>query len=90
MKNDRLSYLMQARLVQEIAAPYIREGRLSLWQIFIKHAYDCVPVCYNTFRKMLKENVSDLDARIAVQHRRLEEQHDRQLEQKRRSRIRSK
>jgi len=90
MKNDRLSYLMQAQLVQKIAAPYIREGRLSLWQIFIKYAHDRVPVCYNTFRKMLKEDVANLDERIAAQHRRLEEQHDKLLEQKRRNRIRCK
>lgn len=79
---------MQARQVQEIAEPFIRSGNLSLWQIFFKHVHKSIPVCYNTFRKMLKEDVSNLDGKIALQHKRIEEQHDRLLMKKRQSRIR--
>ncbi|WP_417013028.1 hypothetical protein [Alistipes sp.] len=89
-KKDRLSYLMLAQLVQQYAAPHVREGKLSLWQIFINHVHDKVPVTLNTFRKMMKEDVSDLDAKIEAQRRRLEEQHDKMLEKKRRNRIRKK
>lgn len=62
-KKDRLSYLMLAQLVQQYAAPHVREGKLSLWQIFINHVHDKVPVTLNTFRKMMKEDISDLDAK---------------------------
>ena len=44
----------------------------------------------NTFRKMLKEDVSHLNEKIEIYRKQMEEQHDREVEKKRRKRIRSK
>jgi len=48
------------------------------------------PVSLNTFRKMLKEDVSHLNEKIEIYRKQMEEQHDREVEKKRRKRIRSK
>lgn len=42
------------------------------------------PVSLNTFRKMLKEDVSHLNEKIEIYRKQMEEQHDREVEKKRR------
>ena len=58
--KERLSYLKQAQYVQRLAEPYIRKGKLPLWKIHTKFVIEEAPVSLNTFRKMLKEDVSHL------------------------------
>lgn len=88
--KERLSYLKQAQRVRLLAEPHIREGKLPLWKIHTKFVIEEVPVSLNTYRKMLKEDVSLLDEKIEAYRKQMEEQHDREVEKKRRKRIRSK
>lgn len=85
--KERLSYLKQAERVQSIATPLIREGRYPLWKIHTKFVIEEIPVSQNTFRKMLKEDVSNLKEKIEAYRKQQEQQHDREVEKKRRKRI---
>ena len=67
-----------------------RKGKLPLWKIHTKFVIEEAPVSLNTFRKMLKEDVSHLNEKIEIYRKQMEEQHDREVEKKRRKRIRSK
>lgn len=82
--KERLSYLKQAQYVQRLAEPYIRKGKLPLWKIHTKFVIEEAPVSLNTFRKMLKEDVSHLNEKIEIYRKQMEEQHDREVEKKRR------
>lgn len=64
--KERLSYLKQAQYVQRLAEPYIRKGKLPLWKIHTKFVIEEAPVSLNTFRKMLKEDVSHLNEKIEI------------------------
>ena len=88
--KERLSYLKQAQYVQRRAEPYIRKGTLPLWHIHTTFVIEEAPVSLNTFRKMLKEDVSHLNEKFEIYRKQMEEQHDREVEKKRRKRIRSK
>lgn len=88
--KERLSYLKQAQYVQRLAEPYIRKGKFPLWKIHTKFVIEEAPVSLKTFRKMLKEDVSHLNEKIEIYRKQMEEQHDREVEKKRRKRIRSK
>lgn len=59
MTSKTLSYMKLAYEVQKIARPYIKQGGYSLSSIYFNHVIEEVPVCMNTFRKMLKEDVED-------------------------------
>ena len=58
--TKQLLYLKVAFYVQQIAMPYIREGGHSLSSIYINHVVKEIPICMNTFRKMMKADVSQL------------------------------
>lgn len=58
--EKQLSYLKLADEVQKIANPYVDQGGLSLSYIYLNYVVGEIPVCMNTFRKMMKEDVSDL------------------------------
>lgn len=79
--KERLSYLKQAQYVQRLAEPYIRKGKLPLWKIHTKFVIEEAPVSLNTFRKMLKEDVSHLNEKIEIYRKQMEEQHDRDGEE---------
>lgn len=86
-KQERLSYLKLAAEVQACALPLIRKGSTPVWKIHL----DIVkryPVSLNTFRKMLKVDVSDLDRRIEAYRDQLQKQHLREVAHKRLKRIR--
>ena len=72
--KERLSYLKQAQYVQRLAEPYIRKGKLPLWKIHTKFVIEEAPVSLNTFRKMLKEDVSHLNEKIEIYRKQMEEQ----------------
>lgn len=55
----QLSYLKLAYEVQQIANRYVDQGELSLSKIYLNYVVEEVPVCMNTFRKMMKEDVSN-------------------------------
>ena len=71
--KERLSYLKQAQYVQRLAEPYIRKGKLPLWKIHTKFVIEEAPVSLNTFRKMLKEDVSHLNEKIEIYRKQMEE-----------------
>lgn len=55
----QLSYLKLAYEVQQIANRYVDQGELSLSKIYLNYVVEEVPVCMNTFRKIMKEDVSN-------------------------------
>lgn len=56
----RLVYLTLASKVQEICKQQKEKGIISETEIFFNSVMKKVPVCLNTYRKMLKEDLSDL------------------------------
>lgn len=58
LTEKQLGYLRLAYEVQQIAAPYVNQGGYSLSKIYLNHVVGEIPVCMNTFRKMMKEDVS--------------------------------
>lgn len=56
----RLVYLTLASKVQEICKQQKEKGIISETEIFFNSVMKKVPVCLNTYRKMLKEDISDL------------------------------
>ena len=57
--SRHLSYLRLAYEVQKITRPYIKKGGMSLTAIYWNYVVEVIPVCINTFRKMMKEDVSN-------------------------------
>lgn len=64
----RLVYLTLASKVQEICKQQKEKGIISETEIFFNSVMEKVPVCLNTYRKMLKEDVTDLP-RLAKEYR---------------------
>lgn len=64
----KLVYLTLASMVQEICEKQKEEGIISETEIFFNSVMEKVPVCLNTYRKMLKEDVTDLP-RLAKEYR---------------------
>lgn len=63
MGTKRLSEKQRGRMklayeVQQIASPYLKQGGYSLIKIYLNYVVKQVPICINTFRKMMKEDVS--------------------------------
>lgn len=56
----KLVYLTLASKVQEICKQQKEKGIISETEIFFNSVMKKVPVCLNTYRKMLKEDLSDL------------------------------
>ncbi len=52
-------YLRLAYEVQQIAKPYLKRGGHSLIEIYLNHVVQKVPVSINTFRKMMKEDLTE-------------------------------
>ena len=86
-KKERLSYLKLAAEVQACALPLIRKGSVPVWKIHLDFVAR-YPVSLNTFRKMLKVDVSDLDRKIEAYRAQLQMQHLREVAHKRLKRIR--
>ena len=64
MKEKKLTekqcgHLKLAYEAQQIARPYLKQGHHSLIEIYLNFVVREIPVCINTFRKMMKEDVSD-------------------------------
>lgn len=85
-KPKRLSYLKMSDKVQKTARPLLEKG-LPLWTTYLNHIVENHGISINTFRKMMKEDVADIDAQIAEFRRKQEEMHARELEKRRRLRI---
>jgi len=85
-KKERLSYLKMAAEVRAFALPLIHKGSIPIWKIHLDFV-EKYPISLNTFRKMLKEDVSDLDRKIEDYRKQLLKQHEREVEKKRLKRI---
>lgn len=58
LNEKNRGYLKLAYEVQRIARPYQKEGKYSLTEIYLNFVVIEIPICINTFRKMMKEDVS--------------------------------
>ncbi|MDE6451086.1 MAG: hypothetical protein K2L23_02125 [Odoribacter sp.] len=88
ISEKRLIYLKTAYDVQQIAKPYKDKGGMSENYIYFNFVVEKVPVCINTFRKMMKEDVSNLPQLIKAYKRKQQERYRNYLYRQSRKRIR--
>ncbi len=94
MKKKKLTekqrgHLKLAYEAQQIAKPYLKQGRHSLIEIYLNYVVKEIPVCINTFRKMMKEDVSDYPQIAEKYQQKAKEQYFALLKNQSRKRIRS-
>ena len=80
MKEKKLTekqrgHLKLAYEAQQIARPYLKQGHHSLIEIYLNFVVREIPVCINTFRKMMKEDVSDYPQIAETYQKRAKEQY---------------
>ncbi len=88
--TKQLVYMKLAYEVQQIAMPYVKKGGYSLSMIYLNHVIEKVPVCMNTFRKMMKEDVTDFPKWAKAYKERSQEHHLKQLQQLSKKRMKKK
>lgn len=87
-QTDRLLIHMKlAKEVQDIALPVLAHGGYSKAEIYHKYVAMKVPVCMNTFLKMLKEDVSQYHSLVMEYHQRAYEKYLEHLKMQSRKRI---
>lgn len=79
--TKQLIYMKLAFEVQQIAMPYVKQGSSSLSMIYLNHVVEKVPVCMNTFRKMMKEDVTDFPKWAKAYKERRQEHYLKHLKQ---------
>jgi hypothetical protein len=85
--SKRLRYLKLAYEVQQIAMPYVKKGTLSLSNIYFNYVVEKVHVSMNTFRKMMKEDVTDYPKLAKAYKERSQEQYFKYLRKLRTKRM---
>lgn len=86
----QLSYLKLAYEVQQIAKPYQKQGKYSLTQIYLNFVVKKVPVCMNTFRKMMKEDVTFYPQFVEDYQRKVKNRYLKLLQNQSRRRVKAK
>ena len=86
--TKRLSYLRMAAEVQKIAQPLLHTGKYSMRVIYHHHILQTLPISLNTFRKMLKEDVSMLPELIESYRRKQLARYENELKKRRLKRLR--
>lgn len=94
MKEKKLTekqrgHLKLAYEAQQIARPYLKQDHHSLIEIYLNFVVREIPVCINTFRKMMKEDVSDYPQIAETYQKRAKEQYFALLKNQSRKRIKS-
>ncbi len=94
MKEKKLTekqrgHLKLAYEAQQIARPYLKQGHHSLIEIYLNFVVREIPVCINTFRKMMKKDVSDYPQIAETYQKRAKEQYFALLKNQSRKRIKS-
>ena len=84
--SKQLIHLKLAYEAQQIAKPYVKQGVFSLSCIYLNHIAGEVPVCMNTFRKMMKEDVSDYPVLAQAYKEKVAERYFERLKKKRNKR----
>jgi len=82
-------HLKLAYEAQQIADPYLKQGGYSLIEIYLNYVVKHVPVCINTFRKMMKEDVSDYPQIAEEYQRKVKYQYLNLLQDQSRKRIKA-
>ena len=85
--NKQLIYKKLAYEVQQIANPYLHQGGVSLSNIYLNHVVGKIPICMNTFRKMMKEDVSDFPQLAQDHKKKVQERYLERLNRQSRKRI---
>lgn len=73
--------------IQQIAIPYLNQGNMSLSNIYLNHIAREVPICMNTFRKMMKEDVSDFPELAKAYQEKIQARYLERLQRQSRKRI---
>ena len=84
--SAQLIHMKLASEAQQIARPYVKQGGFSLSNIYLNHVAGEVPVCMNTFRKMMKEDVSDYLVLAQAYKEKVSERYFERLRKKRNKR----
>lgn len=95
METKRLSEKQRGHMklaydVQQIAKPYLQQGGYSLVEIYLNYVVKQVPICINTFRKMMKEDVSHFPQIAKEYQRKVRGQYQLLLQKQSRKRIETK
>lgn len=88
--EKQLIHLKLAYEVHQIADPLVKLGRHSLSEIYYKFVVREVPVCINTFRKMMKEDVSSYPQLAKDYQERVYDQYLRYLKKQSNKRVKKK
>ena len=80
-------YLRLAYEVQQIAKPYLDRGGHYLIEIYLNHVVKKVPVSINTFRKMMKEDLTEYPQIVKDYHEKAQNQYFNLLQNQSRRRI---
>lgn len=86
--EKQLSYLKLAYDVQQIANRYVKQGGISLSNIYFNHVVEEIPVCMNTFRKTMKEDVSNFPQLAKAYKAKMQMRYLERLNRQSRKRIR--
>lgn len=89
LTEKQRGHLKLAYEAQQIARPYLKQGGYSLMEIYLNFVVKEVPVCINTFRKMMKEDVSDFPQIAEEYQRKAKERYFTILKNQSRKRIKS-
>lgn len=89
LTEKQRGHLKLAYEAQQIARPYLKQGGYSLMEIYLNFVVKEIPVCINTFRKMMKEDVSDFPQIAEEYQRKVKEQYFTILKNQSRKRIKS-
>lgn len=89
LTEKQRGHLKLAYDAQQIAKPYLKQGRHSLVEIYLNFVVKEIPVCINTFRKMMKEDVSDYPQIAEKYQKKAKEQYFALLKNQSRKRIKS-
>lgn len=89
LSEKQRGYLKLAYEVQEIANPYLKQGGYSLIEIYLNFVVKKVPICINTFRKMMKEDVSHFPEMVEKYQRKAKNQYLTLLQKQSRKRIKA-
>ena len=90
LSEKQLGHLKLAYEVQQIAKPYLKQGGYSLIEIYLNFVVKQVPICINTFRKMMKEDVSYYPQVVEAYQRKAKNQYLHLLQNQSRRRIKAK
>lgn len=89
LSERQRGHMKLAYEVQQIASPYLKQGGYSLIKIYLNYVVKQVPICINTFRKMMKEDVSHFPKVVEEYQQTVRSQYEALLQKQSKKRIKT-